>query len=135
YGKIYYTGGAARGVLTGINPGSGGRLTQQNAPRITSASVSVDYSGFGACVLKIQGAGFPAGSSVTLAANHPPGRYYFNAGPTVASDGTFTYANQSSCTPTFRKINGYGTLEAQAGGKVAITAVSSYAGTTYTGDM
>jgi hypothetical protein len=135
YGKIYYTGGAARGVLTGINPGNATRLNDQNAPRITSASVSVDYSGFGACVLKIQGKGFPAGSSVTLAANDPMGRYYFNAGPTVASDGTFTYTNQNSCTPTFRKINGYGTLEAQAGGKVAIYALPSYAGTNFTGAM
>jgi hypothetical protein len=135
YGKIYYKSGSSRGVLTGINPGNATRLNNNNWPRITSASVSVDYSGFGACVLKIQGKGFPAGSSVTLAANDPMGRYYFNAGPTVASDGTFTYTNTSSCTPTFRKINGYGTIEAQAGGSTAIAAVSSYAGTNFTGAM
>jgi hypothetical protein len=136
YGKIYYKSGIARGVLTGINPGSSTRLAEQNRPRITSASLSVDYTGFGACVLKLQGAGFPPGQSVYFAANDPISKYYFNSsGTIVAADGTFSTTNNNSCTSEFRKINGYGTIQVEAGNAIAIAAVSSYAGTNYTGSM
>jgi len=138
YGKIYYKSstGTARGVLTGLNSGSTTRLAEQKRPRITSASLSVDYTGFGACILKLQGAGFPPGQSVFFAANDPISQYYFNSSNTiVAADGTFSTTNNNSCTSQFRKINGYGTIQAEAGDAIAIAAVSAYAGTNYTGAM
>jgi hypothetical protein len=134
FGKIYYYNSRAQAMVTNLNPGVTTRLTQQNAPRITSVSL-VGAAVGDACINHIQGGGFPPSTLVSFVANAPTGAYSFTGSVWADGSGNFDYwpSSGSACVQVLPKINGYATIQANGGGARAIYAHSTSLGTNWAG--
>src|SRR3569832_866275 len=122
-------------MITSSNPGLTTRLTQQNAPRITSVSL-VSAAVGDACISRIQGGGFPPGKSVSFVANTPTGGYNFsNSSVTPDASGNFDYrpVTGTICVQVLAKINGNATIQSDGGGARAIYPYQGSLGSTWGG--